>query len=111
METIDKIPNWVKWIVLIIVVALIGCFYYIYNSGIDQKVVVKKEEKKQIEMKIDSTAFLQSGNIAKIQKLSTNGAKDASEIINKLLKHEKDITVVMPNDSISRYIANYRYKE
>lgn len=110
METIDKIPNWVKWIVLIMVVTLIGCFYYIYNSGIDQKVVVKQAEKKQIEIKIDSTAFLQSGNIAKIQKLSTNGAKDASEIIKKLPKHEKDITVIVHNDSISRYIAAYHYR-
>lgn len=105
------IPNWVKWTIFIMAVALIGCFYYIYNSGIDKKVVVKQAEKKQIEVKIDSTTFLQSGNIEKIQKLSTNGAKAASEIINKLPKHEKDITVIVPSDSINRYIATYRYRK
>ncbi len=106
----NKLPNWFKWILLGLTLALIGCIVYIRNSAVDIRIEKKKNTIETIEKKKDS--FVQKRN-DKLDALVANSTKNKSkskELIQKL-PYEKHIVNFPAYDSIDRYITGYKYTD
>lgn len=108
--SIYKTPVWFKILLVLMILALVGCIYYIKNTNIDTKIDVKKQKKEVIETVIDSISKIRTSSIDALVTTSKNNAAKATQII-KNLPHEKSLPTDTTAVVMLNYIANYQFIE
>lgn len=110
LKTTDKLPNWFKWILFILLAALAVVLLYGYFNAMDNA-TQRGLAKKKIEKSIDSLSTKMSNDSKNRISTAHQTLETAEKLTEKVLQHEKAIIPDPGTDSLDRFITEYSYAE